>query len=744
MYGDPRRDLEYALSFTEVYLSQGDKALREAACLRLQVPYILAPIEDDDLIAGRMDHGYVGFSPQYGGIYTYYFHDDRVAAALEALKAAGAMDAALEGAVARMRAFWAEEKTAARLARRFRERHGVDCPSSYEEPGFANCGGRLAGTTVDLGKLVRLGLPGLRDELGGYMRRHPANTFYVALSDAVESLADACRIYAGRAEPAQGASPARKAELAAMKAALEALPLRAPQTFREGLQLVWIYVVASDLMNYGRLDDHLGALWAADIDAGRMDEEEGISLILSMYRHLDRIGKVHDSRIIIGGSGRKGPKNADRLAMAFMEASRRFHRAVPQLTLRYDPADNPALLDRALRVNVEGTTFPIIYGDETNVPAVMQLYGVGKEEAERYLPFGCGEYVLEGLSTGTPNNGVNLLKALELTLRDGYDPYWGKKIIPGQGPAASFKDFESLIAAFDAAIAPEIEKLAYHKGLNYTTAAEQASYLHISLLMDDCLAKGKALLDGGVRYLNAASEVFGIISTADSLSAIKKIVYDEGRCSLPELVAALDADFEGQEKLRALCLGAPKYGNDEPEADGMAYRVFELVARRTIEAGRKTSLHRYAIVSVNNSMSATWGRYCAASPCGRKSGDPMSNGNGPSLGADKRGLSALLNSMSAFPNHLHAGVINNVRFTKSLLENNIDKIAGLLKAFFRSGGVQINPTVADAETLRAALARPEAYPDLMVRIGGFSARFVELDPTVQNEIVLRTSYGEAV
>ena len=179
------------------------------------------------------------------------------------------------------------------------------------------------------------------------------------------------------------------------------------------------------------------------------------------------------------------------------------------------------VLRKALQVNAEGCTFPILYSDETNVPAVEKLYGVTREEAEQYVPFGCGEYVLVGQSTGTPNNGVNLLKALEILLHRGYDKFFEVTVEKELPELREYSSFEELYRALFSMMEPTLQRLAVHKFLNYRVAGEEAGYLHLSLLMDDCLKRGKGLLEGGVRYLNAASEVFGIISAADSLTAIK-------------------------------------------------------------------------------------------------------------------------------------------------------------------------------------------------------------------------------
>ena len=596
---------------------------------------------------------------------------------------------------------------------------------------------------MDLDSLIRLGLPGLTEKIRTAEKTNGRSTFYEALLITVDTLKGACRYYEQQAiAMSLEADEADKGRLLTMAANLSWIQHHAPATFAQGLQLFWIYAVSSELMNYGRMDVYLGDLYAADLEAGRLDEEGAIEYLMSLYRHFVRLNKVHDTRVIIGGKGRRNEKNADQLAMVIMEVSRRMKEVVPQLTLRYYTGMDERIFDKALEVNAEGCTFPIIYSDDTNIPAVMKGYGVTEEEAEQYLPFGCGEYVLEGLSVGTPNNGVNLLKALELTLHHGMDMYHNCQMGTDPGTLEAFDTFDKLWEAYCSEVDPAAEQLAFHKKFNYDVAGEQAGFLFISLLMNDCIARNQALLSGGVRYLNAASEIFGIISVADSFTAIKKLVYDEKRFTLLQLVSMLDCNFEGFEKERKMLQDAPKYGNDIAEADEMAVKVFHHIAEVTAKAGEKAGLNKYRIVSVNNSMSAEWGTYCMASACGRKNGAPLSNGNGPSIGADKNGITALLNSMSRFDPSLHAGVINNVRFSKEMFASNYDKIKMVLRTFYKNQGVQTNIGAVGKEDLQNAMIHPENYQNLIVRIGGFSARFVELNPIVQNEILLRTTYEE--
>ena len=289
-------------------------------------------------------------------------------------------------------------------------------------------------------------------------------------------------------------------------------------------------------------------------------------------------------------------------------------------------------------------------------------------------------------------------------------------------------------------IEPLCREEALCEELNYDVAGENACFLHHSLLMHDCVETGRPLLSGGVRYLCATSEIFGLITCADSLTAIKTLVYDQKRFTLGQLVEMLDQNFDGFEQERRLLLDAPKYGNDDDEADGMAVRVFSHISQAHKEAGLLTRLHRYHIVSVNNSGSAERGALTAATPCGRKRSEPLSNGNSPSLGAEKSGLTSSLLSMAKIDPAQHAGVVHNVRFGKRMLRENVDAIQALLETFYENNGVQTNLSAIAADDLLKAMAHPEAYPNLIVRIGGFSARFVELSPIVQHELVLRTTH----
>lgn len=739
---EAEKQARYLILFTSVYRSTENKYLREAKCLKLQTTHILADMEEDDLIVGRVKHGIVGFSPQYGGLYTYYFNEEIAQNLIDSFPEVWGENQEFLEAVS----YWREENTLKKLNDRFTEKHSD--LEKYKKTG-GNMGkdmrlgtgstptGRLALTIPDLDKLIQVGIPGLRAEVEENRGEQ------TALSDAfllaIETVADAIEFYEKQVEELIRKA-GKKEHLVILLKALQNIKNNKPETFIEGLQLYWIYAVLSDLMNHGRMDVYLGDLYAKDIDSGEMDEETAIRYLTQLYKHYKFIGKVHDTRVVIGGKGRRNEEHADRLAMVIMETSRRVKDVVPQLTLRYYNGMREELFEKALKVNAEGCSFPILYSDDTNIPAVMKVFDVPLEDAESYIPAGCGEYVLEGRSIGTPNSGINLLKGLELTLHHGEDGFYHRIAGPDTGDVEEFKTFEDLWKAFTAQINSELSIVAWAQKECYNLMEENAAFLHLSMLMKDCVKRRKPIFEGGVRYLNGTTEIMGMISAADSLTAIKKLVYDEKVMTLKELVHILDSNFEGYEKERRLMQNCPKYGNDDTFADDMAARVFNYVSLRSIDYTDIIKLNKFNMVSVNNSESAVWGTYTMASACGRKNGEAMSNANGASIGADRNGITALLNSMSKFDHGIHAGVINNVRFSKELFNTSYEKVKMVIRTFLEHNGNQMNLMVIGRDDLVNAKKYPKDYQNLVIRIGGFSARFVELDPVVQDELIARTTY----
>jgi pyruvate-formate lyase len=519
---------------------------------------------------------------------------------------------------------------------------------------------------------------------------------------------------------------------------LEKLPSEKPASFREALQLHWLFALISGTVNYGRMDVAMGDFLVADLDSGRLSQEGALALLQGLWRLMADRQIIYNSRVFIGGMGRRNVENADRFAMLAMEATRTVLEVEPQLTLRIHSGMDPALMDKALTVIGEGRTFPMLFNDDVNVPAVMNGFGVELEDAVRYLPYGCGEYALEGISFGSPNCGFNLLKALEATLHQGCDAMTGKKIGLDLGPVEEFRTYQDLWQAYCIQVEFHLEKLADRHRLEYQAEAASAAFLFPSLLYADCIERGRSLVDGGVRFRGGVVETFSIVNTGDSLRTIQKLVYEDQRLTLRELVTILDADYQGYENQRRMIMNVPKYGNDDAATDLVIQAVSDHCAQSCFHQAERIGFDYFLIVNINNSMNVSCGRETAASADGRRKGEPVANGNTPTAGNDTHGVTAFLNSIVKLDPSYHAGYTHNMKFSRSMFQESRPKLEALMDTYFLNGGTQAMITVVNRGDLEAALREPEKYRNLMVRVGGFSARFVDLEPAVQADLIHRT------
>ena len=385
-----------------------------------------------------------------------------------------------------------------------------------------------------------------------------------------------------------------------------------------------------------------------------------------------------------------------------------------------------------------------LYNDDVNVPAVMYGMRVDEKTAEQYVPFGCTEFVIQGQSTGTPNICINLLKLLTIYMNDGIDPIDGKR---KSGPVPlkkleEYQTFEEFYDGYKALLDYYLDlsvKAQYH---SYEVMNQHVSFLFTSLLTDDCIARGKALLDGGVRYLGGTNETYGNINTSDSLWVIRDLVFNQKKYTLRQLNDAMLANFNGYEALRKDCLNCDKYGNDLETADTMANDLYEFVAKGVRDRGIAIGMQYFLIVISNNQLNTEWGNRTAASPDGRLSCMYMNPANNPQGGANKSGPTAMLNSLAKFDAKYHGGSVQNIKFSPSMFNENRAVIKSLFKTYFAKGGCHLMVTVVDKGVLEDAVEHPENYPDLIVRVSGFSAVFVDLSPNIQQELLSRVLYDK--
>jgi len=713
-----------------------DKALRELECLKILYPALLRQIEDGDLFAGRLDFLPVGFGcvTSLGGVGHYC-----VFAKLRALQkelpadCAPRVDALYDYWLAHdVKTLYCREVLTETTIGRF-----IDC----DYPMIATA--RLSGMMLDYRKLMALGIEGLRAEISAHLKTDVENEFLRCSFGCLDLFAACADFYASMAETQmQSASGKRKAELVQMRGALLHIREQKPETFLQALQLFWLYALLSGVINYGRMDDVLGEFLAADLDAGRLTEEQAYAYIKSLWTMIENRRTTVNGRVIVGGRGRRNPAAANHFLRIAMRVCKDCRYVEPQFTLRFDRDTPQDIWDAAMDALGAGATYPTLYNDDVNIPAVRHGMRISEEAAEQYVPFGCTEFVIQGQSTGTPNVCLNLLKLLTICLNEGIDPTDGKHKsgpvnIP---PVEQFENFEDFYAKYQ-------ELLDYYMDLSITAQMqsfkimnEQVSFLFSSILMDDCVARGCAILDGGVRYLGGTNETYGNINASDSLWAIRHLAFDTRRYTLAQIRDAALADFQENPSLQKACLRADKYGNDLDTADGMAVDLYEYVAKGVRHRGIAAGMQYFLIVISNNQMNTEWGRTTAASPDGRRAGMYMNPANNPQSGADRCGPTAMLNSLVKFDPRFHAGSVQSLKLTPRMFAQQRELLNALLRGYFRQGGCHLMITAIDRGMLEDAIKHPQNYPNLLVRVSGFSAVFVDLAPDIQQEIINRMLY----
>lgn len=713
------------------------KEERELRCLNVLYPALLRRMEPDDLFLGRLDFLPIGFGcvTSLGGV-GHYCVFGKLKALREKLQTEEQKRQLDE-----LYRYWLEHDCKTVYCREELIDNVIGRFIDVNTPLIATV--RISGMMLDYNALFAGGIDGLRAKIAKCAEKNGDNAFYRASAGALDLFCRAAEHLRSEAlEAAKSASPERAAELAGMAKTLANIQSGPPRTFREALQLFWLYALMAGVINYGRLDDLLGPYLAADLKAGRITEEEAYRYVKCLWRMIENRRTTVNGRIIVGGRGRRHPKEADVFLRLAMRAAIELRCVEPQFTLRITEDMPEEFWDLAMEALGRGATYPTLYNDDVNVPAVKYAMRVDEKTAEQYVPFGCGEYVIAGQSTGTPNTCINLLKILEISLNEGIDPSDGLDKSDGVflKPVSELKCFEDVWEQYIRLLDHYLDLSIHAQTHSYEVMNRQVSFLFTSILTDDCLARGKALLDGGVRYLGGTNETYGNINTSDALWAIKDLVFDRGKYTLGQIVQAAKSDFAGAERLRGDLWRCDKYGNDLDTADGMADRLYQHVANGVRDRGIAAGMQYYLIVISNNQLNTEWGRRTAASPDGRHAGQYMNPANNPQGGANTSGPTAMLNSLAKFDARLHGASVQNIKFSTTFFRENREKIKALFKTYFKRGGCHLMVTVIDHGVLEKAVEHPEDYPDLIVRVSGFSAVFVNLEPDIQQELMSRVMY----
>lgn len=720
----PIQQLELMEKYTRVYKENmdADKAIREIRCLEVIYPELFRRPEPGDLIMGRLDFLPIGFGcvTSVGGVGHYcVFHK------LRALKEQ--LEPSQHTRVDALYDFWQDHD--------LKTLYCQDVLNDTTTGRFIDCAyplmatARLSGMMLDYAKLMRLGVDGL-EKLIADKRKENDSDYLAASQDMVKLFRKVIQ------------KEITLTDDTSLQADLAAIMHEPPKTFRQALQLFWLYALCAGCINYGRMDIVLGPYLKHDMDTGVLTEKEALDLLGSLWTLIENRRTTVNGRIIVGGKGRPDPEAADLFCRLCLKVCMEKRYVEPQFTLRFDTTTPKDIMDAAYECIAAGATYPTLYNDDVNVPAVEYAMRLDGETAKQYVPFGCGEFVIQGKSLGTPNTLLNMVKVLQMAMNDGIDPMDGiKKSGPVRLlPIDQLTTFERFYDQYKALLDWYLELCAKDQLYSYKVMNQEVSFLFASALMDDCLSRGKALLDGGVKILGGTLETYGNINSSDALVAIKRLVYDEKKYSLAYLNEAAKANFEGYEELRKEILDLPKYGNDLEEADALADDLYEFVAKTTRQKGIEEGMDYFLIVISNNQTNTDWGHQTDASLDGRLRGIYMNPANNPQGGAAKSGPTAVLNSLSRFKARYHGGAVQNIKFTPRMMHQDKEKVKILFDTYFKKGGCQLMVTVVDHGVLEDAKAHPEKYPDLIVRVAGYSARFVDLTPDVQDELLSRTLY----
>jgi formate C-acetyltransferase len=442
-----------------------------------------------------------------------------------------------------------------------------------------------------------------------------------------------------------------------------------------------------------------------------------------------------------GGVKADGSDAVNELSYLILDVVEEMRIPQPSSMVQISKKTPDGFLKRALRIIKTGFGQPSVFNTDV---IIQELLRQGKtiQDARNGGASGCVETGAFGKECYILTGYFNLAKVLEITLNNGLDSRTGKKIGLDTGNPAEFSSFDELFDAFKRQLNYLIDIKIKGNNIIERLYAEHLPVPFLSLLINDCIAKGKDYNDGGARYNTNYIQGVGLGTITDSLTAISYQVFDKRQVTLRELLTALEADFNGYENLRQTLLNkTPKYGNDDEYADNIMKAIFEAYYN-SVDGRPTTKGGHYRINLLPTTVHIYFGKVLGATPDGRKAEEPVSEGVSPVQGADRKGPTAVIKSASKIDHARTGGTLLNQKFAPELLadEDGLDRLAHLIRTYFKLDGHHIQFNVVNAETLRDAQKHPEKYGDLLVRVAGYSDYFVNLSTELQNEIIKRTEH----
>jgi formate C-acetyltransferase len=585
---------------------------------------------------------------------------------------------------------------------------------------------------------------------------------------AMWTAAGAVICFAGRhAEKAEEmaaneSNPQRQAELRKIADVCRHVPAHAPRDFWEALQAYWFthLGVISELNTWdsfcpGRLDQHLYPFYEQGLADGTLTRDRAKELLECFWVKFNNqpappkvgvtaaeSGTYTDfANINNGGLKADGSDGVNELTYLILEVVDEMRLLQPSSNLQLSKKSPERFLKRGIEIIRKGWGQPSIFNADLVVEELLRQ-GKSIEDARTGGTSGCVETGAFGKEAYILTGYFNLTKVLEITLNNGLDPRTGKRIGLETGNPRNFSSFDELFAAYRKQLHRFIEIKVRGNNIIERIYAQYMPAPFLSLLIEDCIAKGKDYNDGGPRYNTTYIMAVGPGSCTDSLAAIRYHVFDRKDIAMAELLEALEANFKGHERTMQVLLNkTPKYGNDDEYADALLTDLFNAFYAE-VNGRKNTKGGNYRVNYLSTTCHVYFGSVTGATPDGRKAYEPLSDGISPVQGADRRGPTAVLKSAARMDHARTGGTLLNQKFTPQLLEGEegIDRLAHLVRSYFKLDGHHIQFNVVTAETLRAAQENPEKYRDLIVRVAGYSDYFCDLTTALQNEIIARTEH----
>ena len=555
----------------------------------------------------------------------------------------------------------------------------------------------------------------------------------------------------------------RKGELLEIARICKKVPAEPAGSFHEAIQSFWFIHLLIQTesnghsMSTGRFDQYMFPFYNEDIKNNRIDEEAALELLELLWVKMTSLIKIRNEyysiafaghpmfqNLTIGGQNADGTDATNDLTRLILQATANIRVTQPSVSFRWHKNTPEDVKLQVVDVISKGLGMPGLFNDDAIIPMMIEK-GTDSSEVHEYSVLGCVEPIIGGKSDPRQNIGyVNLPKILEITLNNGQDPKTGALVGRETGNPQSFKSFDELWLAFEEQIDYTIEMLTLADRVAAGVLAENTPTPFISSLLDGCNESGKTMQEGGAVYNSGGIMGVGIAIVADSLEVLRKYIFEEKELSMDDLLQILANDYEGHEELRVRVENDPsKYGNDIERVDILARdtgRAFcnSIQSRMTTRNGP----YHGALFSV--SMYIPQGEVLGATPDGRKAGYMISDGVSPTQNRDVNGPTAAMKSVARLDHTLcYNGTLYNMKFTPDFFdtESRRKKFISMVDAYFGMGGFHVQYNVVSRETLEDAKVNPMQHRDLIVRVAGYSAYFIELDPFVQDEVIARTEFS---